>query len=53
MPVLKEIDFPGVLDLELSLADRMPDDLKDEAVRFTASIAKRLQELAEGRKYND
>jgi sugar phosphate isomerase/epimerase len=45
IPVLKEINFPGVLDLELSLADRLPDDLKDEAVRFTASIAKKLQSL--------
>ena len=53
MPVLKEIDFKGVLDLELSLADRLPDDLKDEAIRFTASIAIKLQELVQGRKIDD
>lgn len=46
MPVLTEINFPGVLDLELSITGKLPDDLKDEAVRFTASIAKKLQQLA-------
>lgn len=48
MPVLKEIHFPGVLDLELGLYGKMPNDLKDEACRFTCSIAKKLQALAEG-----
>ena len=47
MPVLKEIHFPGVLDLELSIAGKMPDDLKDEVIRMTASIARKLQALAE------
>lgn len=45
MPVLKEINFPGVLNLELCITDRLPDELKDEAVRFTASIARKLQEM--------
>ena len=45
MPALKEIDFPGVIDLELSITGGLPDELKDEAVRFTASIARKLQEL--------
>lgn len=47
MPVLKQINFPGVLDLELSIYGKMPDELKDEAARFTASIARKLQALTE------
>lgn len=45
MPVLKEINFSGVLDLELSFTNKLPDDLKDEAVRFTRTVAGKLKEL--------
>lgn len=45
MPVLTEIGFPGVLDLELGFTSHMPDDLCDEAVRFTATVCRKLQAL--------
>ena len=45
MPVLSEINFPGVLDLELSFGTRMPDDMRDEAARFAADVCRKLQAL--------
>ena len=47
MPVLTEINFPGVLDLELGFTNHMPDDLHDEAVRFTATVCRKLQALTQ------
>ena len=47
MPVLKEINFPGVLDLELNFAGQMPDPLQDDAIRLTAAVARQLAEMAE------
>ena len=47
MPVLKQIGFPGTLDLEINLTKHMPDKLKDEATGLAASAARLLQKMAE------
>ena len=41
MPVLTEIGFKGVLDLELGFTRYMHDDLRDDAVRFLATVCRK------------
>lgn len=44
MPILTEIGFEGTLNQELKNYN-LPDDLKDDWARFTASILRKLQTL--------
>jgi sugar phosphate isomerase/epimerase len=48
MPVLKEIEYEGTLNLEISLSHRMPDMLRDEAARLAYNTTKILLNMAEG-----
>lgn len=48
MPVLKEIHYPGTLNLEVPFSTYMPGELRDDAVRLQASIARKLSHMAEG-----
>lgn len=45
MPVLGELNFPGVLDIEVRFTRGFPDDMRDEASRMTAAILRRLQAM--------
>lgn len=47
MPILKEIHFSGNLNLEIAFTHKMPDELRDEAARFTVSSVRLLQRMAE------